>query len=73
MRLLDITEINKYINFKINFVTYDDDFFSFTIKIGILENYDDIFKKVKTIFIYNMIPWKIKNINKFEYEFSYKY
>lgn len=58
----------KYINFKISFVTYEEDFFSFTIKIGKKENYDSIFEKIKTLFVYNTIPFQIKNINNFNYK-----
>ena len=32
--------------------------------------YENIFEKVKTVFVYNMIPSEIKNINKFHIIFK---
>ena len=43
----DLSELKKFVIFKISFITYDNDIFSFTLKIGILEKYEDIFEKVK--------------------------
>ena len=35
----DLSELKKFVIFKISFITYDNDIFSFTLKIGILEKY----------------------------------